>query len=136
MFWRATNGNFTGELSAQIYNKTGNLRAVQLFLGHTKLESTVRYLGIEVDDALSTSRSRLSSEPSARPFPPVGPRLGPTVAGGAPKATSRTGTPTRSIGRSAAMRAVPANGEVAVLRQMFADILSLIARLRASPAPA
>lgn len=29
-----------------------NLRAVQLLLGHTKLESTVRYLGIEVDDAL------------------------------------------------------------------------------------
>jgi integrase len=36
----------------QIYRKTGNLRAVQLLLGHTKLESTVRYLGIEVDDAL------------------------------------------------------------------------------------
>ena len=33
----------------------GNLRAVQLLLGHTKLESTVRYLGIEVDDALSIS---------------------------------------------------------------------------------
>jgi integrase len=39
--------------AAQIYKKTGNLRAVQLLLGHTKLESTVRYLGIEVDDALS-----------------------------------------------------------------------------------
>ena len=38
---------------APIYRKTGNLRAVQLLLGHTKLESTVRYLGIEVDDALS-----------------------------------------------------------------------------------
>jgi integrase len=38
---------------AQIYRKTGNLRAVQLLLRHTKLESTVRYLGIEVDDALS-----------------------------------------------------------------------------------
>lgn len=38
-----------------IYKKTGNLRAVQLLLGHTKLESTVRYLGIEVDDALSIS---------------------------------------------------------------------------------
>ena len=35
-----------------IYRKTGKLRAVQLLLGHTKLESTVRYLGIEVDDAL------------------------------------------------------------------------------------
>ena len=38
---------------AQIYRKTGNLRAIQLLFGHTKLESTVRYLGIEVDDALS-----------------------------------------------------------------------------------
>ncbi|MGL4964896.1 MAG: tyrosine-type recombinase/integrase [Inquilinus sp.] len=41
--------------AAQIYRKTGNLRAVQLLLGHRKLESTVRYLGIEVDDALSIS---------------------------------------------------------------------------------
>jgi site-specific recombinase XerC len=39
--------------AAQIYRKTGNLRAVQLLLGHTKLESTVRYLGIEVADALN-----------------------------------------------------------------------------------
>jgi len=35
-----------------IYKRTGNLRAVQLLLGHTKIESTVRYLGIEVNDAL------------------------------------------------------------------------------------
>jgi integrase len=35
-----------------IYCRTKNLRAVQLLLGHTKLESTVRYLGIEVNDAL------------------------------------------------------------------------------------
>jgi site-specific recombinase XerD len=35
-----------------IYRRTKNLRAVQLLLGHTKLESTARYLGIEVDDAL------------------------------------------------------------------------------------
>ncbi len=35
-----------------IYRWTKNLRAVQLVLGHTKLESTVRYLGIELDDAL------------------------------------------------------------------------------------
>ena len=40
--------------AAQIYRKTGNLRAVQILLGHTKLESTVRYLGIEVDDAVNT----------------------------------------------------------------------------------
>jgi integrase len=38
--------------AALIYRRTKNLRAVQLLLGHTKLESTVRYLGIEVDDAL------------------------------------------------------------------------------------
>lgn len=36
-----------------IYRRTGNLRAIQLLLGHTKLESTVRYLGIEVEDALA-----------------------------------------------------------------------------------
>src|SRR5216684_5578803 len=38
-----------------IYRRTGNLRAVQLLLGHTKIESTVRYLGIDVDDALAIS---------------------------------------------------------------------------------
>lgn len=38
-----------------IYRRTKNLRAVQLLLGHTKLESTIRYLGIEVDDALEVS---------------------------------------------------------------------------------
>ena len=40
-----------------LYKKTGNLRACQLLLGHTKLESTVRYLGIEVDDALELSEA-------------------------------------------------------------------------------
>jgi len=39
--------------AAFIYRRTGNLRAVQLLLGHTKIESTVSYLGIEVDDALA-----------------------------------------------------------------------------------
>ena len=38
-----------------IYRWTKNLRVVQLLLGHAKLESTVRYLGIEVDDALEIS---------------------------------------------------------------------------------
>jgi len=41
-----------------IYRRTGNLRAVQLLLGHTKIESTVRYLGIEVDDALAIAEGQ------------------------------------------------------------------------------
>lgn len=40
-----------------LYKETGNLRACQLLLGHTKLESTVRYLGVEVDDALELSEA-------------------------------------------------------------------------------
>ena len=38
-----------------IYRRTKNIRAVQLLLGRTKLESTVRYLGIEIEDALELS---------------------------------------------------------------------------------
>ena len=38
-----------------LYRKTGNLRACQLLLGHTKLESTAGYLGVELDDALELS---------------------------------------------------------------------------------
>lgn len=38
-----------------MYRRTKNIRAVQLLLGHTKLESSVRYLGIEVEDALELS---------------------------------------------------------------------------------
>jgi len=55
---------------ALIYKKTGNLRACQLLLGHRKLESTVRYLGIEVDDALTLSE-QLESDVKG------GPRCGP-----------------------------------------------------------
>jgi site-specific recombinase XerC len=40
---------------AQIYKKTGTLRAVQLLLGHTKMDSTVRYLGVDIEDALTLS---------------------------------------------------------------------------------
>lgn len=39
----------------QIYQKTGNLRAVQLLLGHIKMDSTVRYLGVDLDDVLTLS---------------------------------------------------------------------------------
>jgi len=42
--------------AALIYRKTGNIRAVQLLLGHTKLDSTVRYLGVEVEDALAIAK--------------------------------------------------------------------------------
>jgi integrase len=43
-----------------IYRRTKNLRAVQLLLGHTELESTVRYLGIEVNDALEMAEQTRS----------------------------------------------------------------------------
>jgi site-specific recombinase XerC len=41
--------------AAIIYKQTGNLRAVQILLGHTKIESTVRYLGVDIEDALALS---------------------------------------------------------------------------------
>jgi integrase len=41
--------------ATQIYKRTGNLRAVQLLLGHAKIESTVQYLGVEIEDALAIS---------------------------------------------------------------------------------
>ena len=43
--------------AALIYRKTGNLRAVQLLLGHSKVDSTVRYLGIDLEDALGIAES-------------------------------------------------------------------------------
>ncbi len=43
--------------AALIYRKTGNIRAVPLLLGHTKLDSTLRYLGVEVEDALAIAES-------------------------------------------------------------------------------
>ena len=43
--------------AAQLYRNTGNLRAVQLLLGHAKIESTIRYLGIELEDALQLSEA-------------------------------------------------------------------------------
>jgi integrase len=50
-----------------IYRRTGNLRAVQLLLGHTKIESTVRYLGIEVDGALAIAERLRSELQGAKP---------------------------------------------------------------------
>ena len=57
-----------------IYRRTGNLRAVQLPLGHTKIESTVRYLGVEVDDELASQSKRKREGPGANwlgPSPPT-----------------------------------------------------------------
>ncbi len=44
-----------GTKATLIYKRTKNLRAVRLLLGHSKIESTIRYLGIEIDDALEIS---------------------------------------------------------------------------------
>jgi integrase len=54
-----------------IYRRTKNLRAVQLLLGHTKLESTVRYLGIEVDDALEIRRADRGLRSNGPPVSPA-----------------------------------------------------------------
>ena len=43
--------------AAPIYQQTANLRAVQILLGHTKIETTVRYLGVEVEDALTLAEA-------------------------------------------------------------------------------
>ena len=46
-----------GTKAALIYRKTGSLRAVQLLLGHPKVDSMVRYLGIDIEDALAIAES-------------------------------------------------------------------------------
>nr|WP_271906698.1 tyrosine-type recombinase/integrase [Leisingera sp. SS27] len=52
--------------AAEIYRKTGNLRAVRLLLGHTKVDSTVRYLGVELEDAAQASLRKSTFEPRWR----------------------------------------------------------------------
>jgi hypothetical protein len=53
---------------AQIYKKTGNLQAVQLLLGHTKMDSTVRYLGVDIEDAFLLGADRpVTAPPTGAP---------------------------------------------------------------------
>src|SRR5260221_10940379 len=53
--WVLTNGIWYK--ASIIYKQTGNLRAVQILLGHTKIESTVRYLGVDIEDALALAEN-------------------------------------------------------------------------------
>ena len=60
--------------AAMIYRATGNLRAVQILLEHTKIENTVRYLGVDVEDALILAeRTEDSGPPVLFTDDPIGP---------------------------------------------------------------
>lgn len=56
--------------ATRIYRRTHNLRAIQLLLGHTKLESMVRYFGIDVDDALEIAKQTEICELGGRSLRP------------------------------------------------------------------
>ena len=88
-----------------IYRRTKNLRAVQLLLGHSKLESTVRYLGIEVDDALEISeQTEIRFERYERPCP--GAEVWPLSMAGiwSPSERAFSATSSQSIHRKAVAR--------------------------------
>lgn len=57
-----------------IYRATGNLRAVQILLGHSKIENTVRYFGIGVEDALALTESTSSNQVMVVVVLVIGPR--------------------------------------------------------------
>ena len=62
-----------------IYHRTKNLRAVQLLLGHTRLESTLRYLGIKIDDALEMTEQTDAYRIPRRAAPGVAPKQSYTI---------------------------------------------------------
>lgn len=58
--------------AGMIYKATGNLRAVQILLGHTRTENTVRYLGVDIEDGVSGAyRSLILRGPAAGGASPI-----------------------------------------------------------------
>jgi hypothetical protein len=122
----------------QIYKKTGNLRAVQLLLGHTKMDSTVRYLGVELEDALAiaeaiqiqrhgpsspTAQSRTLAPPACIAAPPLRPSkcqpgdkaIARAVAGRATLRSIQPMTLLHAVSRSSSiMGAMPAQATAAM----------------------
>jgi integrase len=73
LLWHAFTHSLRRTKATLIYRPTGNFRAVQLLPGHKKIESTVRYLGIKVDDALAKPNRLASDQPrqSGHALPPA-----------------------------------------------------------------